>query len=178
MVWAKTTARRDEKHLSFGIWWGLYLRFDSKRRLSPAPLNWIFNGSDNSLSPIRRQVIIWTNDDLPSIGSFRTNLSDIWINKKQNKHFLWTRFRRCRLQNGGYFFRPLCVNTTTTKRNPTKLCVCKCYGIHSNYTKLPYSCVTWASRCLKSILIRLLVQGNNKKTSKAPHCWPSLLREH
>ena len=24
MVWAKTTARRDEKHLSFGIWCHLY----------------------------------------------------------------------------------------------------------------------------------------------------------
>ena len=26
--WTKTTARRDEKHLSFGIWCALYLRFD------------------------------------------------------------------------------------------------------------------------------------------------------
>ena len=27
MDWAKTTARRDEKHLSFGIWCDLYQRF-------------------------------------------------------------------------------------------------------------------------------------------------------
>ena len=26
--WAKTTARRNEKHLSLGIWCVLYLRFD------------------------------------------------------------------------------------------------------------------------------------------------------
>ena len=26
--WAKTTTRRDEKHLSLGIWCGLYSRFD------------------------------------------------------------------------------------------------------------------------------------------------------
>ena len=28
MDWAKTTARQDEKHLSFGIWCAMYLRFD------------------------------------------------------------------------------------------------------------------------------------------------------
>ena len=28
MLWAKTNARRDEKRLSFGIWCGLYYRFD------------------------------------------------------------------------------------------------------------------------------------------------------
>ena len=28
MDWAETTARRDEKHLSVGIWGVLYLRFD------------------------------------------------------------------------------------------------------------------------------------------------------
>ena len=28
MDWAKTTARQDEKHLSFFIWCVLYLRFD------------------------------------------------------------------------------------------------------------------------------------------------------
>ena len=27
-IWARTTARRDEKHLSFGIWWALYQGFD------------------------------------------------------------------------------------------------------------------------------------------------------
>ena len=27
MDWAKTTTRRDEEHLSFGIWCGLYQRF-------------------------------------------------------------------------------------------------------------------------------------------------------
>ena len=30
MDWAKTTARRDKKHLKFGIWCILYKRFDSK----------------------------------------------------------------------------------------------------------------------------------------------------
>ena len=34
MEWAKTSARRDEKHLSFGIWCALYQRFDSNTRFS------------------------------------------------------------------------------------------------------------------------------------------------
>ena len=34
-------------------------------------------GSDNDLSPGRRQVIIWTNAGLLSIGTLRTNFSEI-----------------------------------------------------------------------------------------------------
>ena len=30
MDWAKTTARRDEKHLALGIWCSIYYRFDGK----------------------------------------------------------------------------------------------------------------------------------------------------
>ena len=32
-----------------------------------ASVNWVINGSGNSLSPIRRQAITWTNADLQSI---------------------------------------------------------------------------------------------------------------
>ena len=37
MDWAKTTVKQDERHLSFGIWCDLYLRFDSvyKNKLRP-----------------------------------------------------------------------------------------------------------------------------------------------
>ena len=37
-------------------------------------------GSDNGLSPGRRQVIIWTNAELLLNGTFGTNFSDISIN--------------------------------------------------------------------------------------------------
>ena len=36
-------------------------------------------GSDNGLSPGRRQAIIWTNDGILLIGPFRTNFSEILI---------------------------------------------------------------------------------------------------
>ena len=35
--------------------------------------------SDNELSPVRRQAIIWTNADISSIGSLGTNFSEILI---------------------------------------------------------------------------------------------------
>ena len=36
-------------------------------------------GSDNALSPGRRQAIIWTNAGILLIGSLRTNFSEIWV---------------------------------------------------------------------------------------------------
>ena len=38
MDWAKTTARRDENHLSFGIWFILYQTFDGSYLLVMGPL--------------------------------------------------------------------------------------------------------------------------------------------
>ena len=39
----------------------------------------IINGSDNGLSPGRRQAIIWTNAGILLIGPLGTNFSEIWI---------------------------------------------------------------------------------------------------
>ena len=43
------------------------------------PVNWVSIGSDNGLSPIRRQAITWTNADLLSNGPSGTNVNEIWI---------------------------------------------------------------------------------------------------
>ena len=48
-----------------------------------ASVNWVSICSDNGLSPIRRQVIIWTNAGLLSIGPLGTKFSEILI-KIQN----------------------------------------------------------------------------------------------
>ena len=53
-------------------------------------MNWVNIGSDNGLTPIRCQAIIWTNAGLLSIGPLGTNLSEILI-KIQN--FLFTKMR-------------------------------------------------------------------------------------
>ena len=43
-------------------------------------------GSDNGLSPIRRQVITRTNDDILSIGHLGTYLYEIlWFSTKKNE---------------------------------------------------------------------------------------------
>ena len=51
-----------------------------------ASVNRVKIGSDNGLSPDRRQAIIWTNTRILSIGPFRTKFSDIRI-KIQNFSF-------------------------------------------------------------------------------------------
>ena len=51
-----------------------------------ASVNWVSIGSDNGLTPVRRQVITWTNTALLSIGPLGTNFSEIWI-KTQNVSF-------------------------------------------------------------------------------------------
>ena len=43
-----------------------------------ASVNKVIISSDNDLSPVWRQAIIWTNDGLLLIGSLRTSFSEIW----------------------------------------------------------------------------------------------------
>ena len=44
-----------------------------------ASLNWVIIGSDNGLSPVRRQAIIWTNAGILLIGPLGTSFSEILI---------------------------------------------------------------------------------------------------
>ena len=46
-----------------------------------ASVNWVNNGSDNGLSPGRRQAIIWTNAGILLIGLLRTNFGEILIQR-------------------------------------------------------------------------------------------------
>ena len=58
-------------------------------------------GSDNSLSPDRRQAIIWTNDGLLLIELLGTNVGEILIDiyVLSLKKCIW----KCRLENEGHF---------------------------------------------------------------------------
>ena len=57
-------------------------------------------GSDNGLSPGRRQAIIWTNAGILLIGTLGTNFSEILSNviHFHSRKCIW----KCRLENGGY----------------------------------------------------------------------------
>ena len=68
-----------------------------------ASVNWVSIGSDNGLSPIQRQAIIWTYIGLLSIEPLWTNLSEISI-KLLNSHAL-KRIWKHRLRDGGHFVR-------------------------------------------------------------------------
>ena len=70
-------------------------------------------GSDNGMSPYRRQAIIWTNAGILLIGPFGTNFSEISI------EILIFSFAKMSLRNGGHFSRPQWV-----KISPCALFVC------------------------------------------------------
>ena len=44
-----------------------------------ASLNWVIVGSDNSLWPVQRKAIIWTNAGMLLIGPLRTHFTEILI---------------------------------------------------------------------------------------------------
>ena len=56
-----------------------------------ASVNWVSIGSDNGLSPIRRQDIILTNAGLLSIGPLGTNFSEVLI---KIQYFSFTKMQR------------------------------------------------------------------------------------
>ena len=60
-------------------------------------------GSDNSLSPGRRQAIIWTNAAILFIGSLGTNFSEILI------AILTFSFKKMRLKVSSGKWRPFCL---------------------------------------------------------------------
>ena len=60
-------------------------------------------GSDNGLSPDRRQAIIWTNAGLLLIGPLGTNFSEILI------EILTVSFKKIRLKVSSAKRRPFCL---------------------------------------------------------------------
>ena len=58
-------------------------------------------GSDNGLSPGRRQAIIWTNAGILLIGPLGTNVNEtsIEIHTFHSRKCIW----KCRLENGDHF---------------------------------------------------------------------------
>ena len=80
--------------------------FASKNRVSI--------GSDNGLSPIRRQAIIWSNGGLLSIGSLGANFNSKYKTFDSRK-CVW----KCRLRNGGHFVHGVVG----------LIVICSCWGI-------------------------------------------------
>ena len=67
-------------------------------------------GSDNGLSPDRRQAIIWTNARILLIGPLGTNFSDILI------EILAFSFKKMRMKVSSAKRRPFCLGLNVLKR--------------------------------------------------------------
>ena len=65
-----------------------------------ASLNCVINGSDNGLSPVRRQALIWINAGILFIGPLGTNFSEISIEMQT------------------FLFKKMCLNVSSAKWRP------------------------------------------------------------
>ena len=54
-----------------------------RSRVINEPVNYAITGSDNALSPLRRQAIIWTNTGLWLIGTVEKTFTGHWIEMQQ-----------------------------------------------------------------------------------------------
>ena len=97
-------------------------------------------GSDNDLSPGRRQAIIWTNAGILLIGSLGTNFSEILIEIQTIS------FRKMHLKMSSAKWRPFCLGFNELSTNH-------------------YSDVTWVSYCLFTILVRWITKENQSWVS-------------
>ena len=60
-------------------------------------------GSDNGLSPGRRQAIIWTNAEILLIGPLGINFSEILIEINRFSFKKMCLEKKCHVENGGHF---------------------------------------------------------------------------
>ena len=93
-----------------------------------ASVNRVSNVSDNGMSPIRHQAIIWTNTGLLAIGPLGTNFSEILI-KIQNFSFT-----KMHLKISSAKWRPFCPGRDEWRVNwKSLLCVQLCYIQSANF---------------------------------------------
>ena len=79
-------------------------------------------GSDNGLSPGRRQAIIWTNAGILSIGPYGTNFGEILID------ILTSSFTKMSLKVSSAKWRPFCLGL-----NELILTIWRCYQTGHNH---------------------------------------------
>ena len=87
-------------------------------------------GSDNGLSPGRRQAIIWTNDGILLIGPLGTNFIEILV----EIHIFSFKKVHLKLSSGNW--RPFCLGLNVLRWGPvlrlSLQCAIQCYVIFSH----------------------------------------------
>ena len=76
-----------------------------------ASLNWIIIGSDNGLSPVWCQAIIWTNAGILLIGTLGTNFNEIFIEIRTFS------FKKIHLKMSSGKWRPFCLGLNVLERH-------------------------------------------------------------
>ena len=74
-------------------------------------------GSDNGLSPGRRQAIIWTNAGILLIGPLGTNFSEIWIAIEEFS------FKKMHLKISSGKWRPFCLGLNVLTSQMLRQCI-------------------------------------------------------
>ena len=85
-------------------------------------------GSDNGLSPDRRQAITWTNAGILLIGPLRTNISEILI------EILAFSFKKMRMSSAKW--RPFCLGLNVTAYELGRVSPTSVTGISSDISTL------------------------------------------
>ena len=93
-------------------------------------------GSDNGLSPDRRQAITWTNAKLLLIGPLGTNFGEILIK------ILTFLFKKMRLKVSSAKGRPFCLGLNVLKRNP---------GVNVFYIELSISSMAYSKTAVTPV---------------------------
>ena len=94
-------------------------------------------GSDNGLSPHRRQAIIWSNAGILLIGPLGTNFSEIYI------EILTFSFKKMRLKVSSAKWRPFCLGLNVLKQGVIFLCLLLRNPYNLFYDGLLINCNVW-----------------------------------
>ena len=125
-------------------------------------------GSDNGLSPDRRQAIIWTNAGMLLIGPLETNFSEILI---KILTFSFKKMRlKCRLRNDGHFVlasicKCMCIKTkhyTITEHAMYFGCLPVFCDIHWHRSVLVFY---WSHSIMETRQCHILWQGPEKRNT-------------
>ena len=93
--------------------------------------NLIIIGSDNGLSPGRRQAIIWTNAGIFLIGPLRTNFNEILI------EILTFSFKKMRLKVSSAKWRPFCLGLNVLSMLSFWTCMMTLWHEHTSRITAP-----------------------------------------
>ena len=120
-------------------------------------------GSDNGLSPGRRQVIIWTSAGILLIVPLWTNFSEIWI------EIITFSFKKMRLKVSSAKWRPFCLGLNVLTLN--KMVAIDRWYFHNHFKKsvrertVPFFYIHFRC-CMMAQLIISIGSGNGMAPNK------------